>query len=197
MWKISSWDDKTKTGTIQGPHLGPLPFSGEGPYALGEEVTATLGTDASGNRTVLGVEPLKARQPAGTTRSVFEAVNQLQLWDWQLGGLEGGRLTILGSTDFSYYHKAEIVFHEVELICCPTYFSDAHFRAASDEERGRFAESREWESEMFAIVTDHGNGPDGTLYFVCAQRAECRIGTVYDYRRENLQPGERIASWVK
>lgn len=197
MWIISSWNDKAKTGTIEGGHFGPLPFSGLGPFTVGEEVSATLGTDATGNRIVVEVVPLTARHPPGTSLPAFSAINELHLWDWKIDGLEGGRLTVFGSSDFAYYHQAEVVFHEVDLISCPTYFSDAHFRAATDEERGRFVDNRDWEGKMFAIVTGHGNGPDGSAHFVCAERAECRIGTVYYYQRENLQPGERIASWVK
>jgi len=197
MWKISAWDDESKTGTVQGPHPGPLPFADGGPYTLGEEVAVTLGRDEHGHRQVVRVEPLSARQPNGTARAVFDAVNDLHLWDWRVESFERGRLTILGSTDFAYYHNAEVVFHEVEFMSCSTSFSHALFRGASDEERERLIENAEWEGQLFTIVSDHGNGSDGLSYFVCAQRAECLLGKIYYYRRENLQPSERIAPWVK
>lgn len=197
MWTISSWDHRTRTGTIEGRHLGPLPFSAEGPFVVGEEVIPTLETQPSGPPTVVRVEPSKARQPPGTHREVFDEINSLELWEWRIGSFEGDTLTLWGSTDFSYYHRAEVEFQGVEFISCPACFEHALFRAASPEESEQVMGGRDWdESEAFAIVTEHGSGPDGPTYFVCAAKVSCRVGTVYYYAREDLRPGERIAAWV-
>ncbi len=127
----------------------------------------------------------------------LKEINASNLWDWRLDRFEGDKLHILGSRDFYYYHNLEIVFHDVDFLSCPTTFFHAQFRCATDEERAQFSGHRDWEGTMFCISTDHGQDEPSPKFYVCAGRVECVVGTVFYYERENLQPGERMAEWVK
>ena len=130
----------------------------------------------------------------------LDELNALCLWDFRIASYNDDVLTILGSTDFDYYHKAEIRFHSVDFLECATAFSHAYFGVASKEDASRvLAKSEDHEPgvTVFCILADHDKGNYSAKYFIVAERAECTIGTVYYYKRENLGPGERIASWVK
>lgn len=132
--------------------------------------------------------------------NVPSELNALGLWDFRIESYKDGVLTILGSTDFAYYHKAEIRFHSVCFLECATAFSHAYFDVASKEDANSVlakSEDHEPGNTVFCILADHDQGNYSAKYFIVAERAECTIGTVYYYTRENLGPGERIASWVK
>jgi len=200
MWKVLTWSVATQSGTIAGPHLGPLPFdqttTSVRDFVPGEEVAVELeGTGPS--LRVRSLSPLHARQPPGTESTAFLELNAREFWDFSVPSLEVDVLTIIGGNDLSYSHAVEIVFSEVTFISLPTYFSHALFRLASREEVSALRDRNEIEGTVFCIVAEHGNGSDGPKHFVAASRVECRFGTVFHYRRENLQPGERIAPWVK
>jgi hypothetical protein len=130
----------------------------------------------------------------------FEALNALGLWDFKLDSLRERSLTILASNDFDYYHQAEIRFEDVTFIECAEKFSHAVFRRDTVEERrARFARLG-IEGEVFCIRTEAADGCQGSeqdQYFVVARRASCAIGTVYYCRPDHLEPGERIATWVR
>ena len=61
-------------------------------------------------------------------------------FDFELDRYENGNLTILGSTDFSYYHEIEIVFEDVAFIQCPKVWSvntiqDVIIKSYEEEQR--------------------------------------------------------------
>jgi hypothetical protein len=70
----------------------------------------------------------------------------------------------------------------VAFIRCPTSFHGPNFREAGKTEDGM----------RFEIATDEG------MFEIVAESAAVALGKVYHYvRGEQLQPGERIAPWVK
>lgn len=67
-------------------------------------------------------------------------------------------------------------------IRCPTYFREPQFRDGGKTESGT----------RFEIKIDEG------VFEIVAESAAVTLGKVYHYDRGSaLQPGERIAAWVK
>ena len=116
---------------------------------------------------------------------MFDEVNQLAaagLDEFRIESFDGSRLVVIGSFDLCYYHDVELSFTEVSFIRCPTRFREPAFREVGKTEDGRRFEIRAGE-EVFEIV---------------AESVLVAVGKVYHYDRGDLlQPGERIASWVK
>ena len=102
--------------------------------------------------------------------------------EFRFESFDGSRLVVIGGFDLSYYHDVELTFVDVEFIHCPTYFLDPRFRETGPRGQGRGFEIKTRE-EVFEIVADS---------------VSAVIGKVYHYDRgAALQPGERIADWVK
>lgn len=119
-------------------------------------------------------------------RAAFEEsltrINDLQLWDYEVSPLEGGTLLIFGSNDFTYSHYLEAEFMDVTFTDLPPRFSHARFRLGSDSTD---------EATVWVTVESL---PE---YEIRASAMTLRVGRVYYYERENLQPGERIAPGVR
>jgi hypothetical protein len=200
MWRILTWSAATQTGTVAGPHLGPLRFDGRltsvRDFVPGEEVDVALEGNGAAMR-VCSLSPLRARQPPGTEHAAFVELNPRKLYDFSVHSLESGALTIVGSDDLTYSHSVEVIFSEMTFLSLPVWFSQALFRLASQDEVAALRGQTDIDGSTFCIVTNHGKGPDGPKYFVIASSVECRRGTVFHDRREHLKPGERIAPWVK
>jgi hypothetical protein len=115
-------------------------------------------------------------------------INELALWDYTATRTDDDTLLILGSNDLDYYHHLEIEFRGVVFTDLPSQFSHAQFRlgmGTTEDDPTIWINAESWDTL-------------GTKDFeVQAAKVEVRIGTVYYYDRENLKPGERIASWVK
>ncbi len=194
MWKIRSWSDVERRGTVQGPHLGPYEFGASETavfdYRIGEEVDVALDQSAAGN-CVTRVSPRAARQPPSTHAAIFDEINALGCWDFQVHAYVDGVLTILASTDFCYYHLAEIRFHGVSFVSIATGFSHAIFRLASADEIDALRRATDVEGQTFCIVTEHGAGPDGPKHFVVAERVECKVETVSYRKRAESEGGAR------
>lgn len=128
----------------------------------------------------------------------LDQLNQLACWDYQLLSFDGYRLVIAGSTDFGYYHLIEAEFAEVSFINCPTDFSHARFRLATDSEQASISRlvAIDAEHHLVAIEAETSASIDLQVFFILAESVKVIEGTVYYYERENLKPGERIAAWV-
>ena len=120
-----------------------------------------------------------------TATIMFDEVNQLSadgVDEFRFHSFDGSRLVLIGSFDLSYYHDVEVTFTEVAFIRCPTYIRGPKFCEAGKGEDGT----------RFEIATDEGT------FEIVAESAAVAVGKVYHYDRgEQLQPGERIAPWVK
>jgi hypothetical protein len=116
---------------------------------------------------------------------MFDDVNRLSaagIDEFRIDSFDGFRLVLIGSADLSYYHDVEVAFTDVGFIRCPTNFYEPRFRDAGKTDDG----------VRFEISTDEGN------FEIVAGTALVSVGKVYHYDRgDALQPGERIAPWVK
>lgn len=105
-------------------------------------------------------------------------------------------LTLAGSFDFSYYHDIEIKFKNVSFIACPgSVFIVNRFRLATEEEDAMIQKISHGYHEGVTIcledtVFDH-------QFFLVVSDIEYVVQTVFYYKRENLQPNEKVADWVK
>jgi hypothetical protein len=104
----------------------------------------------------------------------LDRINSLHLWDFEVAQNDDGALLLLGSNDFVYSHYLEAEFHGVVFTDVPERFSHAEFRLGKDGTVWIRAEGNEYEIQATSL--------------------EVRIGRVYYYEREDLKPGERIAS---
>lgn len=106
-------------------------------------------------------------------------------------------LILAGSFDFAYYHDVEIIFSDVEFIFCPGYsFNIDKFRLATQKEILEISKFMNGYADAGIVIcledTYHNE-----KYFIVTQQVNYKFGLVFYYNRENLQPGERIADWVK
>lgn len=109
------------------------------------------------------------------------------------------KLRIVGSFDASYYHNVEIELIGTE------FFQGAFCWTCSPDETGLIQRLDPRRSQRL-IARNRLDGPQALLQFPNddgkAVIASCHslgfnTDTVFYYWRENLQPGERIAAWVK
>jgi hypothetical protein len=114
-----------------------------------------------------------------STEEQLKRINDLHLWDFEVAERDGRTLLILGSNDFVYYHYLEAEFHDVTFCDLPPAFSHAEFRLGKESAGEQLVVWVNAESAEFEIQ---------------ASGVDVRIGKVYYYDREDLQPGERIAS---
>ena len=116
---------------------------------------------------------------------IFAEVNRLSaagMDEFRLESFDGSRLLVIGSADLCYYRDAEITFVDVAFIRCPTSFREARFREAGRTQDGT----------RFEVRTAGG------MFEIVAASASATLGKVYHYDRgSQLQPGERVAPWVK
>ncbi len=114
---------------------------------------------------------------------MFNEVNKFATnAEFRIDSFDGSRLVLIGSFDLCYYHDVELTFTEVSFIRCPTYLREPQFREAGKTEGGT----------RFEIKTEEG------AFEIVAESAVVAAGKVYHYDRgSQLQPGERIAPWVK
>lgn len=86
-------------------------------------------------------------------------------------------LLIYGSWDLTYYVDAEIRFTGVDYMSLPTYFHDAVFRAATDEEVAELRKTAEWSdgSRGFCVVTDATWSERAHRHFVVAQAVRVAV----------------------
>ena len=105
-WKIAEWCASEGRGSGQGKHIGPLQFdrcyTTVTDYTAGEEVAVEL-SEVDGIPVVKSVFPLAARQPKDSDDADFREVNTLRCWDFELRGLEDGKLTVHAVRDLWSY----------------------------------------------------------------------------------------------
>jgi len=123
-------------------------------------------------------------------KAELDRVNELQLWDFEASPLTDGRVTVLGSNDFDYYHHVEMEFSGVTSCDLPAMFSHAEFLLSPSidpDEPG----------PKTVYVFGQSKVDLRTEFTLRAESVVVTIGTVYYYQRENLKPGERIAPWAR
>ena len=109
----------------------------------------------------------------------FDKLNAPNNWDFYFdfygasGPPQYDVLTIIASFDILYYHEAEIRFHDVHYISCPTFFSDALFGLApkSEIELVHDLASFDEDTQLFCI-TINANQSDASDHFIAAPRVD-------------------------
>lgn len=123
-------------------------------------------------------------------KAELDQVNELQLWDFEASDVENGRLTVLGSNDFDYYHVLEMEFSGVTSCNLPKTFSHAEFLLSPSIDPNEPGPKTVYVfgTSMIDMRTE---------FTLRAESVKVTMGTVYYYQRENLKPGERIAPWAR
>ena len=119
-------------------------------------------------------------------------------FDMEVLKYDGYKLTIAGSTDFSYYHRLEIIFEDVFFI--KSYMngwqsdtSQAVFMIPKNE----FELNVKYEIEQGYQLFVFKNEDSHNDIIIAAKDVSYPDDIVYYYLRENLKPNERIADFVK
>ena len=109
--------------------------------------------------------------------------------DFEIYLYSNGRLTIVGSSDLSYYHNFEIIINAPSYMSGDTYWT----RDPLDE------------FMKLKIINDNNDAniivevySESILQFkVIAETISLNFDAVFYYKRENLSSGERLAYWIE
>jgi hypothetical protein len=128
----------------------------------------------------------------------LDEINKLGCWDWRIASFDGSQLCIVGGTDLAYSHIVEVWISEVDYVSCPTQFSHATFRQATDMEHTALADIVDLTSSQEIIVIEAETMASlGIIqFFIVGNAIEVVHGNVYYYHRSDLKPGERLAPWL-
>jgi hypothetical protein len=127
-------------------------------------------------------------------------------WEWDVLPAQPGLFVLGADFDLSYHHGLELRFHEPVFVQCPEYFMDPVFREATAAEVERVAGAVGTDGVagaagglpevLVAFECDAGGaGPETGL--IAARRLETVTGVVFRYWREQVEPGQRRAPWVR
>ena len=134
-------------------------------------------------------------------KSVFALMTKLvestNITDFSVSRFDGSTLLLIGSSDLSYYHEAEVLFTDVFYLqlYTPCLWSP-RLRYATAEEVARFPHLEIDQGERLFAISSYSHEPR-PIYFIGARNVEARRCMAYHYNRENLQPGEEIWDRVK
>lgn len=130
--------------------------------------------------------------------AVNTAVNKMPWCDaWVVPGAFN-TLVLALSTDLDYYHTIEVVFHEVLFSRLKHTFkinvSKGLFQVVNEPELSSLHRENlvEVGYQLYRLMDE-----DKNLYYIVADRISASFDTVYHYYNEELQLGERIASWIE
>lgn len=116
-------------------------------------------------------------------QELLEKVNELQFFNYRLQHFDGWKLYVIGDNDLSYHHGVELILTGVKHITCDVDFYHPVFRHLGSCVCG-------CSGQRLGIQTDSGS------FEIVFDGLEIVTGVVFHYQRPNLQPGERIASWI-
>lgn len=133
----------------------------------------------------------------GLTQEIDRYIRQFSWLDFDVCRYDGYRLTVIGSTDFSYYHQLEIVFEDI-------FFVFGNFSTWGSDTKKQVFGFPDNEAELitrFNIEQDYQlfefrqDGLDND-FLIASKTLTYNTDRVYYYPRENLQPNERLADFV-
>jgi hypothetical protein len=127
---------------------------------------------------------------------VTKLVESTNITDFSVSRFDGSSLLLIGSSDLSYYHEAEVLFTDVFYIqlYTPCLWSP-RLRYAKAEEVAQFPHLEIDQGERLFAISSYSHEPR-PIYFIGARDVEGR-SMVFHYHREDLQPGEEIWDRVK
>ncbi|MFJ3927663.1 hypothetical protein [Streptomyces sp. NPDC090022] len=118
-------------------------------------------------------------------------------WDWDVVAWDAGRLTLAAGYDLTYHHGLELVFGEPEFVSCPSAFQDPVFRAPSAAELLKVARQLGGEPPVVVAFEADAGGQEPVSCLIAAERLDIVQGTVLRYWREDADPDQRFAPWVR
>ncbi|GAB3841770.1 hypothetical protein [Hymenobacter jeollabukensis] len=130
----------------------------------------------------------------------IDAIIRSNAWfDFSVDSYHHSNLTVVGSTDFSYYHQLEVTFHNVFFAAC--YFRDWKsdttapvfiIPAQVEAHRINFQLQIEAGYDLFVFKVENSE----TDVVIAAETISYNTDTVLYYYRDDLQPGMRLADFV-
>ncbi|MFH9612687.1 hypothetical protein ACH4MM_02775 [Streptomyces pratensis] len=118
-------------------------------------------------------------------------------WDWEVLTWDAGQFRLAAGYDLTYHHGLELAFGDPLFVSCPAMFHDPVFRVPTGEELARAARQLGEEPPVLVAFEADAGGLEPVSCLVAAQRLEVVHGTVLRYWREDTDPGQRFAPWVR
>jgi hypothetical protein len=122
-----------------------------------------------------------------------------EMWfDFELLDYSKNCLTVVGSTDFSYFHNIEISFKDVFYISCNVEWRSDTSENIIEIEQGdearkiNVANKIEQGYTLFKFIPEDND----SFFYISAKEVEYNTDCVFYYKKDNLKDNERIASWV-
>jgi hypothetical protein len=124
-----------------------------------------------------------------------------EMWfDFEILGYKKNDLTVIGSTDFSYYHNIEIHFKDVFLIHCHSEWKSDTSKSIIEIIQGNTAKKINIENKieqgytLFKLIPE--DMYEDSFFYIAARDLEYNTDCVLYYKKEDLKDNERIADWV-
>lgn len=118
-------------------------------------------------------------------------------WDWDVVSYNAGQLCLGAGYDLTYHHDLELVFRDLLFLTCPAAFQDPVFRAATPAEMATLTRKLGETPPLVVVFEADAGGSDPVTCLIAAKEVEVIQGTVLRYWRDDLQPGQRLAPWVR
>lgn len=142
--------------------------------------------------------------PIKTLNEFQNELSKTAIDDFYLINYDRNKIIFAGGFDYIYCHEVELNFMGVDFICCSNNFSANCFRLASDEEisylkkmaNRDFCFGLTFCMQMITKAVNKEIISYGEKNYITAHDLKVNWGNVYHYKRDNLQPGEKIADWV-
>ncbi|MFD8261923.1 hypothetical protein ACFV19_24015 [Streptomyces griseoluteus] len=118
-------------------------------------------------------------------------------WDWDVVTWGGGELRLAAGHDLTYHHGLELVFGDPVFVSCPSAFQDPIFRAPSPGELLKVTRQLECEPAVLVAFEADAGGQELASCLIAAERLHIVPGTVLRYWRDDADPDQRFAPWVR
>lgn len=133
-----------------------------------------------------------------TVNKIDNQICNNDLFEFHVFSFDGYKLSIVGSSDFSYYHKIEIIFEDVFFFSgffngWQSDTSNNVFLIPENENDLNIKFEIEADYQLFTFKTEDYNND----IIIGAKNISFNNDIVYYYNRPNLQQNERIADFIK
>ncbi|MER5965948.1 hypothetical protein [Streptomyces sp. NPDC002057] len=118
-------------------------------------------------------------------------------WDWDVVSWNGGELRLGAGPDITYHHGLELVFSDPLFVVCPTAFMDPVFRAPTPDETLMITRQIGGTPPVLVAFEADAHGPEPASCLIAAEGLDIAEGVVGRHWRADLEPGARLAPWVR
>lgn len=131
------------------------------------------------------------------TQEIDSCIRQFSWLDFDVYRYDGYRLTVVGSTDFSYYHQLEIIFEDVFFVFgnFSTWGSDTEKRVFGFPDNEAELITRFNIEQDYQLFEFRQDGLDND-FIIASNTLTYNTDKVYYYPKDDLQPNERLADFV-